>query len=90
MFHLPPFRLIRPRVKVSEITLDLSMLFSCRALSISLQRIFNSIIHKSCVILSCVNIDPDLEASIVCCSIVSPSVRLSVSHNIASESVSES
>ena len=33
MFHLPPFRLIRPRVKVSEITLDLSMLFSCRALS---------------------------------------------------------
>ena len=32
MFHLPPFRLIRPRVKVSEITLDLSMLFSCRAL----------------------------------------------------------
>ena len=33
MFHLPPFRLIRPRVKVSEITLDLSMLFSCRALT---------------------------------------------------------
>ena len=28
------------------------------------------------------NIDPDLEASTHCCSIVSPSVRLSVSHNI--------